>query len=79
MKASRDPQAYLAKLAVPRLIATQVLDILSTEEKQARVVAGGTDVSGVGAEVALTLTRTRRSMGPPGWEIVQISKVKKRP
>jgi hypothetical protein len=79
MRASRDPQAYLAKLGVPRLTATQILDILSTEEKQARVVAGGNDVSGAGAEVALTLTRTRLSMGVPGWEIVHISKVRERP
>jgi hypothetical protein len=79
MKASRDPQAYLSKLGVPRIITKPVFDILSMGETQAKVVAGGNDVSGVGAEVALTLTRTRYSMGVRGWEIVQISRANERP
>jgi hypothetical protein len=79
MKASRDPRAYLSKLGVPRIITKPVFGILSMGETQAKVVAGGNDVSGVGAEVALTLTRTRYSMGVRGWEIVQISRANERP
>jgi hypothetical protein len=86
-EASGNPDTYLAKLGVPRFqrAALPTFQIVSMTEKKARVMVQGADGrrarlhSGVRVKLALTLTKTRRSMGPLEWEIVQIEKIEEQP
>lgn len=54
-------------------------------EGEAEVVVQGDDArrtrigSAVRVKLLLTLTKTRRSMGPLSWEIVRIEKVEEHP
>lgn len=92
MEASRDPGVYLAGLGVPRIPraalegdSSSTIQVGSMTEGRAEVIVQGDDArrarigSGVRVKVELTLTKTRRMMGPPGWEIVEIEKMKEEP
>jgi hypothetical protein len=92
MLASSDPDAHLAELGVPRIRTTALtggprdtINVARIAEAEAQVVVQGHDGrrarlgSRVWAKVSLTLTRTRRMMGPMGWEIVRIETIEERP
>ncbi len=91
METGGDPDAYLAGLGVPRISTADLLgdspaiQVANMTEGRAEVVVQGDDArrarvgSGVRVKLLLTLTKTRRTMGPLGWEIIQITRLEERP